>query len=353
MTEQPGPGDAYSPRIRSEFERAGVWISLIIACLVVWQLVQPLLLVGAAIVFAAMLDGGVRLLGKVLKIDRRWRLLIVVIFVIGVLAAIGYLATTQLADQAANLKDVISTQITKLFQIAQHAGLRIRPNQATDIGKELLNTASHLTTAVGSALGAVASLAMIIVLGLFLAVDPRLYERGVAWMLPMESREAFYNTMSAMGHTLRRLMAGRLLGMVIEGIGTWLLLSLAGVPMAALLGALTGLLAFLPNIGALVSGILMILVGFSGGMQTGLAAIGVYVFIHVVDGYIIVPTVAKRSVDLAPALVLAMQLLLGSLLGILGLALADPIVAMVKVALEQRALRSAPIGTKPLTSAEA
>ena len=47
------------------------------------------------------------------------------------------------------------------------------------------------------------------------------------------------------------------------------------------------------------------------------------------------PYVAKRTVDLAPATVLGAQLLFGALFGIMGLFLADPIVAMVKVALEQ------------------
>jgi predicted PurR-regulated permease PerM len=136
-------------------------------------------------------------------------------------------------------------------------------------------------------------------------------------------------------------MAGRLLAMVVEGFGTWGLLSLGNVPMASLLGLLTGLFAFLPNIGALISGGLMILVGFSGGTETGLWAVGVYFAIHAVDGYIIVPMVAKRSVDLAPALVLGAQLLLGALFGILGLVLADPIVAMIKVSLERGSENSA------------
>ena len=70
-----------------------------------------------------------------------------------------------------------------------------------------------------------------------------------------------------MGFTLRRLMAGRLLGMAVEGVGTWLLLLIGGVPMAALLGILTGLLAFLPNIGAIISGVLIVLVGFSVGRR--------------------------------------------------------------------------------------
>jgi predicted PurR-regulated permease PerM len=127
---------------------------------------------------------------------------------------------------------------------------------------------------------------------------------------------------------------------VIEGVGVWALLSLGGVPMAALLGVLTGLLAFLPNIGAIVSGVLIILVGFSAGQETGIYAIIVYFAVQMVDGYVIVPMVAKRAVDLAPALVLGAQILFGALFGIMGLALADPIIAMIKVALERQSERN-------------
>ncbi len=337
--ELPGPGELRDPLVRAEVKRAAVWIAMIGGALLVWQLAQPLLLIVAAIVFAAMLDGGVRLLGRVLPIARHWRLLLTTLIVLVFLAWFVWLATTQLADQAAALKDVVVNQVNHVMRYAKLSGLRINDAQTAEIGKELFNSASRLTSALGSAVGAITSIAMIVVLGMFLAVEPRLYERGLAWMLPLERRAEFYGTMSAMGSTLRRLMAGRLFGMAIEGIGTWGLLSLAGVPMAALLGALTGILAFLPNIGAIISGTLMILVGFSGGMQTGFAAIGIYIAVHVIDGNIIVPMVARRSVDLAPALVLAMQLLLGTLLGILGLALADPIVAMIKVALERGAKR--------------
>ena len=152
----------------------------------------------------------------------------------------------------------------------------------------------------------------------------------------MARRDEFYQTMSDMGRTLRRLMAGRLIGMAIEGVAVGVLLSIAGVPMAALLGIITGLLAFLPNVGALVSGGLTILVGFSAGVETGFWAIGIYLVVQTIDGYLVVPTVARRSVDLAPALVLGAQLLLGALFGILGLVFADPIVAMLKVALERK-----------------
>ncbi|MCB2073006.1 MAG: AI-2E family transporter, partial [Novosphingobium sp.] len=152
-------------------------------------------------------------------------------------------------------------------------------------------------------------------------------------------REHFQGTAERMGYSLRRLLAGRLLGMVVEGVATWMLLEIYGVPMAALLGLLTGLLAFLPNIGAPISGALMILVGFSGGTDMGIYCIIVYVVVQTVDGNIIVPLIAKKTVDLAPALVLGAQLIMGVLFGILGLALADPLVAMIKVWLEREAER--------------
>jgi hypothetical protein len=128
-----------------------------------------------------------------------------------------------------------------------------------------------------------------------------LYERGVAWMLPMGKRLSFYNVVDRMGWTLRRLMFGRLIGMAVEGVGTWLLLLAGGVPMAGLLGILTGLFAFLPNIGSIISGVLIVLVGFSAGTDAGLYAFFVYLVVQIVDGYLIVPMVAKRATDRASA----------------------------------------------------
>ena len=139
----------------------------------------------------------------------------------------------------------------------------------------------------------------------------------------------------AMADTMSR---GRILSGFARGVPREY--NVYGVPMAALLGILTGLLAFLPNIGAPISGLLMVMVGFSGGTAMGVYCIIVYFVVQTVDGNIIVPMVAKRTADLAPALVLGAQLIFGVLFGILGLALADPIVAMLKIALERQAERN-------------
>jgi len=170
-------------------------------------------------------------------------------------------------------------------------------------------------------------------------MDPGTYSRGLQWMVPIDLRDEFARTMVKMGDTMRRLLAGRLLGMAVEGIATGIALAIGGVPMAMLLGIIAGILAFIPNIGAIVTGVLMVAVGFSAGVDTGYWAIGTYLVVQTIDGYVIVPMVAKRTVDLPPALTLGAQILASALFGILGLALADPMTAMLKTALERRSDR--------------
>jgi len=331
--ELPGPNEMRDPLVRQEMKRAFVWVGVVGGVAALIFLWQPLLLIFGGVVFAAMLDGGSRLLARVAPIPRGWRLLIVILGVFTFLGWIGYFTGSTISAQAEGLRAIVTAQIERLMGWANAQHL-LDGAQTTEIGSQLVGSIGRVTSALGTAVGAITSGVMIVVIGVFLAMEPRLYERGLAWMFPVGQRLQLYATLNDMGYTLRRLMAGRLLGMAVEGVGTWILLAVGGVPMAALLGILTGLLAFLPNIGAIVSGVLIILVGFSGGTDMGFYAIGVYLAVQIVDGYLIVPMVAKRSVDLAPALVLGAQLLLGAAFGILGLMFADPIVAMLKVWLE-------------------
>jgi putative permease len=334
-----GPTDIDDPFVREEAKKAMVWLGIAALMALVVLLAQPLVVIFGGLVFAALIDGGARLLGRVLKIGRGWRIAIVLAF--AALFIIGFLlyAGSQIADQAAALPAIIRTQTMRLLAWAEHHGLRVDTKFITNIENQALGGVSQITGVVGGLIGGATTLFLILVLGIYFAVDPAPYRRGLAWMLPSNMRDHFEETLSHMGHSLRRLLMGRLLGMAIEGVSIGVALALYGVPMAALLGLIAGMLAFLPNIGAPISGALMVLVGFSGGSHMAFYCIGVYLVVQTVDGNIIVPMVAKKAADLAPALVLAMQLVMGVLFGILGLALADPLLAMLKVLIERQSDR--------------
>lgn len=334
--EQPGPAEFRDPLVRTEMKKAAVWIGGVLLIAGAIFLAQPLLLIVGGIVFSVLLDGGTRLLGRVLPIARGWRLAIVVLAAFGFVGWVFYFAGTTFAAQFEALRAVVEAQAGRLQEWAAARGL-IQPGEMDSFGQQIVGSLGRLTSAVGTAVGALTSAFLILVIGIFIAVEPRLYDRGVAWMLPMRHRERFYEIGDRVGFTLRRLLFGRVVGMVFEGIFTWLALTVAGVPMAALLGLLTGVLAFIPNIGAIVSGILMVAVGFSAGTSQGIGAIIVYFLVQNIDGYLVLPYIARKTVDLAPAVVLAAQLVFGALFGFLGLLLADPILAAIKTTLQELA----------------
>ena len=340
------PTHIANPQLRFEAKKALVWAAVIGLVALAVLLSQTLLVIFGAMVFACMLDGGARLLGRALKIGRGWRLAIVLVALVAFIAWLFWFAGSQISQQAALFPQLIGEQLGRLFGWLRSQGFAVGANDVRSLAENLFSGMGTVTRAIGGLLGGLATFLMIVIIGIYLAIDPRVYERGVAWMVPDKERGHLAETLDKMAFTMRRLLAGRLVGMAAEGIFTWALLAYGGllvgigsVPMAALLGLLTGLLAFIPNIGAIISGILMVLVGFSGGTEMGLYTIFVYFLVQNFDGYVLVPMIAKKTVDLAPALVLSAQLIFGVLFGILGLALADPLLAMIKVGLEKRSER--------------
>jgi predicted PurR-regulated permease PerM len=331
-----GPAEVNDPIIRQELKRASAWAMVAIGAILIWQLAQPILLIVAGVVFAALLDLGTKLLGRFLPIARGWRLMIVVLLILAGIAGTVLMAGLEIAAQAGELRETLTVQFAALIDWLNGFGLTREGIDLSDVLRQVLGSVGSLTSAIGSAIGGIATLFLIMVIGLFVAIEPNIYDRGIQWMLPKGSRPEFRKTTTRMLVTLQRLLAGRILGMIFEGFLTWLLLTIAGVPMALLLGIIAGLLAFIPNIGAFITGVLMVAVGLSDSPESGMWAFIIYLVVQTFDGYVVVPMVAKRTVDLPPALTLSAQILFAALFGIIGLALADPLVAMTKAALERR-----------------
>ena len=343
----PSPVEVHDPIIRDSLKQAFVWLGLAAALFLAWHLAGALLLIVGGLVFAAFLDLMSRWLGKLWNGPRGVRLAIVVLLFLSIIIGFLALAGYQLADQAGELSRTLDAQVRRLSLLLERFGIaRIAGNEPggalAGIASQVIGSFGKLTQALGSAAGAIGSFILIMVLGIYIAAEPRLYERGVEWLAPVRVRRDVRALADELAETLRRWTLGRLIAMLFDGVFTTVALLVAGVPLAPLLGLLAGILAFIPNVGAFIAGALIVLVGFSVGTETGLAALGVYLVLQFVEGNFITPYVERRVVDIAPAVTLGAQLLFGALFGLLGVALAVPIVAMVKVGLEHRRASTMP-----------
>ncbi len=98
-----GPADFSDPLTIREAKKAAVWIGMATLVVLTIFMAQPLLVIFGGLVFAAMIDGGTRLLGRVLPIGRGWRVGLVLLGAVAFIAWVMYFAGSQIAAQARSL----------------------------------------------------------------------------------------------------------------------------------------------------------------------------------------------------------------------------------------------------------
>lgn len=141
-------------------------------------------------------------------------------------------------------------------------------------------------------------------------------------------------TVIACGRQAFRAMAGFMRGTtliaLIDAVFITIGLVILGVPGAAGLGALVFIGAYIPYIGAFLSGTVSVLVALAdGGLGTALWALGIVLAVQAVEGYILQPVIQSRTVELHPATILFAVVAGSGLAGALGALLAVPLCAAV------------------------
>lgn len=196
----------------------------------------------------------------------------------------------------------------------------------------VLGPAANVVFALFNALG---NVLVIVFLGIACAADPGSYRDGLLRFAPPRHRPRGAKLLDGMGETLRNWLFGQLITMVVIFLCTWAGLAVLGVGGALILGIQAGLLAFIPTIGPLIAGLVIVLASLASGSGAALGALGVYIAVQTLETYGLTPFIQKRALAIPEATIFAAQLLLGVLFGLWGVALALPFTAVVKVLLDQ------------------
>lgn len=187
---------------------------------------------------------------------------------------------------------------------------------------------SAASIAISSTFGALGSFVVIAVVGLYGAFDPRPYKHGLLLVMAPSIRGRAETVIEHVVDTLRHWLTARIISMTVVGVLTGIGLWLIGLPLAFILGIIAGLLAFIPNIGPIISVVPALLLAFVAGWHMVVWVLAVYLIVQTLESYLITPLVQQREISVPPAFVISMQLLFGVLFGILGLALAMPLAAI-------------------------
>jgi predicted PurR-regulated permease PerM len=323
---------------------------------VTWHSAATILLLFSGVLFGVFLVAVSDLLGRLIGGPHVLRLILVCLFLTGLFSTAIALGGATIAQQANALSTTIRSQVGTVKTFLEDRGVDTSfltfggTGANTDTPRQP-QSLPHLPDAstiasgtsaifvqtwkfVSSLFETVGNIFIIILLGLLIATQPSLYRNGMLRFVPTSYRARTAELADDMGETLRRWLMGQLMTMTSLFLITWIGLTLIGIPGALVLGFITGLLSFIPNVGAVLAGALIVLASLGQGSAAVAGAFGLYLLVQFLEGNILTPLIQREAIDIPPATIFAAQIFLGFLFGLWGLALALPLMAMINVALK-------------------
>ncbi|MGY8668029.1 AI-2E family transporter [Bradyrhizobium sp. UFLA05-109] len=316
-------------------------LTLLAACVALflaWQSVSSLLVVFAGVLFAALLDAAARALAHALPLKRVWRLTLVLLFLTA-LSGLGLVwGVRKLPEQTRILLKVMDTQLDILQQHLLSYGVDLLgPEWGRDFAQWLLSDQgrllSHAQFVLGGASSVLTATLVILFLGILFAFDPTSHRESLVMLVKPSYRARTREVMDEMGNVMRLWFVGQLIRIILMTLCVWVALYLIGLPGPFVLGLQAGLSNFIPYLGPIVAAIPIALVAMPLGGSLLIWAVVVYTIIQSVEGYVIGPLIQRQAVEIPPAWTLVAIVLLGALFGVMGIALAMPLVAIGRVAI--------------------
>ena len=324
-----------------------------------WSFATTLFLIFAGMLLGVGLNAMTNQLGRIVKWPHWLRLAIVCLTLAGLLIAVVFLGGATIAEQATALSGTIKSQLVNVKAFLDRNGIDTSyfdlanpgsaPSGSTSPGTSSshgLPSASALASSGGAivsqtwklllgTLSAVGNFFIVLFLGLAFAAQPSIYRNGLVYLAPAKHRRQAAIIIDEIGDTLERWLIAQMITMAAVFAVTWLGLTVIGIPGAFILGIQAGLLAFIPTVGAIVAGLIVVLASLASGWIAAASAFGLFLGVHALESYILTPILQRQALDIPPATLFAFQILLGIVFGVWGISLALPLMAIVKVLIDR------------------
>lgn len=304
------------------------WLGAALLGMALWYGHTVLLLLALAVLVAIFLNRLARFFEDKLPVGYLPSFFLVLLLIVGGLVVFGWTIGSDVAAQTRQLVEGMPDSIAEAKQaLHQLPGGEFMLEYVNGGGSGEGGGTDLVSRAMGifsTAMGAIVSFAMVLLMGLYLAFEPDLYRRGLLKLAPPRRRERASVVLSRLHRDMWRFLAGIMTAMAVIAVLTTIALWALGIPMFLALGLLAGLLCFVPYIGPLLSAVPAVLVALSISTHKAMLVLACYAGIQLLESGFITPLVFRDMVRLPPALTLFCQSLFGLFFGALGVILAAP-----------------------------
>ena len=336
-----------------------------------WYFAAALFLIFAGMLLGVALNAMSNLLGRVVRVPHALRLTIVCLAVAGMLSGIIFLGGSTIAQQTTVLSNTLKSQLVSVKGFLERNGidtslfdfgsLSSQPDASAPAAPgpaptHSLPSAGTIASSGGAifsqslklilgTVSAVGNFFIVLFLGIAFATQPSVYRNGLLFIAPAKHRPRAVVIVDRIGETLERWLIAQIITMAAVFFVTWIGLEIIGIQSSFILGIQAGLLAFIPTVGAILGGLIVVLASLASGWVAALSAFVLFLGVHALESYVLTPIIQRQALDIPPATLFAFQILLGVVFGVWGLALALPLMAIAKVMIDHFKAEDVPATT--------
>lgn len=312
-------------------------ILIVLGLVFLYAIRDILILLFFAIIVASAVDLPARRLDK-LKIPRIISVLLIYLVCIGLLIGLLVLFIPSFAKELRDFSQEFpnyANQLYQKFQRLQDSSLKYQ-NIVTQIQKVLGSLGETLRQSAGNVLsktlgifGGLFSVAIVIVVSFYLAVQKGSIQDMLRGVTPKEHEAYVLRLWERAQKKMGQWLQGQLFLAIVVGVLVYIGLSLLNIRFALLLAIIAGILELVPYIGPVLSAIPAVILAFFQAPILALWVLILYIVVQQLENYLLVPVIMKKVVGLNPVVVIIALLIGGKLLGILGIILAVPAAAVL------------------------
>jgi predicted PurR-regulated permease PerM len=204
-----------------------------------------------------------------------------------------------------------------------------------DLAEGLPEAASTLLGIAGGVFGSVLSLVTLTFLSLFLLMERPAITNWLFGFAPPEVeqrwRPVLESSIFAVSSSLIGNIAISLVAATVAGLSAWAF----GLPFPIVLALITGFLDLIPQVGATIAAVILVLVALTVSTPAAIAMAVIQLIYQQVENYIVYPIVYRRAVELSAFTTIVAVLIASSILGVVGAILAVPFAAVIKIVLHE------------------
>ncbi len=314
---------------RRHFQVALTWASAAALLFLIWEVRLAFLLAFGAVLIAILLRAIASLIAAYTKIPKQFGLIAAATFIVAIVGVTAWLFGSRLSSDFANLLQQVKAGEQSLREMFAINGNEQLGSKIAEQGTSLITEIA--TSFVSASVQILEAVIVVAVTAIYLAAEPQLYRRGIAALFSAKMRPHVFSTIDLVEETLRLWLVGQLILMLLVGVLTFVGLWLIGLPNSFALGLIAGLTELVPYLGPFIGAIPALLVALTKGLGPALWTGGVYLGIHIFEGYLVAPLIERRFVTIPPALVLLGITVSSLLFGVAGLVLAAPLTVVTYI----------------------